>query len=71
MAFDYRKLKGKITEVFGTQDRFAQKIGMAPNTLSLKINGKSEFSQGEIACISDALLIDKQDIPIYFFTQRV
>ena len=71
MAFDYSKLKGKITELFGTRDKFAQKLGIAPNTLSLKLNGKGEFSQGEIAKMSDVLQIDKQDIPTYFFTRQV
>lgn len=71
VSFNYRKLKGRIVEKYGTQDKFAQELGITPNTLSLKLNGKGEFSQGEIAKMSDILLIKKQDIPTYFFTQKV
>lgn len=71
MAFDYSKLKGRITEMFGTQDKLAQAIGITSPTLSLKLRGKSEFSQNEIAKLSEILAIDKQDISTYFFTLKV
>lgn len=35
MKYSYSKLKGKIAEVFGTQERFAQAIGISPALLAL------------------------------------
>ena len=49
MAFDYSKLRGKIKEVFGTQDKFAKALGISRATLSLKLNNISEFTQQEMA----------------------
>jgi len=71
MDFDYRKLKGKIKEIFDTQDAFAKALGISNVTLSLKLNNKAEFSQKEIDKASDLLKIKKEEIPIYFFTQKV
>ena len=70
MVFDYRKLKGKIKEVFDTQSAFAKALGISNVTLSAKLNNKAEFSQKEIDKASDLLKIKKEEIPIYFFTQK-
>lgn len=69
--YNYNKLKGKIVEILGTQDKLAQKLGMTSATLSLKLNGKSDFSQGEIEKMSEILAIEKPDIATYFFTLQV
>lgn len=37
MKYSYSKLKGKIAEVFGTQERFAQAIGISPAALSASL----------------------------------
>lgn len=68
MAYDYRKLRGRIKEKCGTQDIFAEKIGIGRVTLSQRLNNQSEFSQDEIYKSCDVLEINKEDIPIYFFT---
>jgi UV DNA damage repair endonuclease len=68
---DYRKLKGKITEVFTTQSAFAKALDVAPATLSLKLNNKSEWSTGEIAKACDLLNIPLVDAHLYFFTLKV
>ena len=52
LAFDYSKLRGKIKEVFGTQDKFAKALGISGATLSLKLNNISEFTQQEMAARS-------------------
>ena len=71
MAFDYRKLRGKIKEVFGTQDNFAKALGIGRVSLSQRLNNYLDFSQREInkACI--LLNISKEEIPTYFFTIKV
>lgn len=68
MAYDYRKLRGKIKEICGTQDTFAEKIGLGRVTLSQRLNNQSEFSQDEIYRACDVLGLKKEEIPSYFFT---
>lgn len=71
MTYDYRKLRGRIKEKCGTQDILAKKIGIGRVTLSQRLNNQSEFSQDEIYKSCDVLEINKEDIPIYFFTLLV
>lgn len=71
MAFDYRKLLGRITEKAGTQANFAKKMNLSERTVSLKLNGKVVFKQDEIIRASEVLEIPKEEIGIYFFTPNV
>ena len=71
MAFCYDKLKGRITEVCGTKQHFAELMGISKATMSAKINNKSEFTQPEIAKAIAILNLEKSDIPTYFFTFEV
>lgn len=70
-SFNYRKLKGRIREIFNTQSAFAEAMGISTTSLSAKLNNKIEFSQKEIDKASDLLKIKKEEIPIYFFTPEV
>jgi transcriptional regulator with XRE-family HTH domain len=67
MAFDYSKLRGKIREMCQTQENFAEKIGLSKVSLSVKLNNKVPFTQGEIHAACDVLGIDRSDIAEYFF----
>ena len=71
MAFDYSKLRGKIKEVYGTQDNFATKLGIGRVSLSQRLNNFLDFSQEEINKSCEILGIKKEEIPIYFFTPKV
>lgn len=71
MAFDYRKLKGKIVEEYGTQGCFAKALGVSERTLSLKLNNKVFFTQNEMKKCSELLNIDLDKILIYFFKEKV
>lgn len=71
MAFNYNKLRGKIKEVCGTQDNFAKAIGIGRVSLSQRLNNILDFSQEEIHKSCEILGIDKEDIPVYFFTLEV
>ena len=71
MAYDYRKLRGKIKEVCGTQDVFSEKLGIGRVSLSKRLNNQQEFSQDEILAACDILSIDREEIPTYFFTLKV
>ena len=41
--FDYRKLDGKITEVYKTQYKFAEALGISKASISAKLNNKTDF----------------------------
>lgn len=71
MSYDYNKLRGKIKEVCGTQFIFSEKLGIGRVSLSQRLNNRLEFSQDEMLRACDILGIDRQDIPIYFFTLKV
>ena len=45
MSASYAKLRGKIKEKFGSQDSFAAAMEMDRSTLSLKLNGKSDWTR--------------------------
>ena len=71
MAFNYNKLRGKIVEVFGTQDNFAKKLGISTNALSRKLNNKISLSQKEVIQWAELLGICEKDYKAYFFTVEV
>ena len=69
--FDYSKLRGRIKEVFGTQDNFAKKVKMGRVGVSQRLNNLIDFSDKEILRWSNALKIELEGIPLYFFTPKV
>lgn len=71
MSYDYSKLNGKIREVCKTQEKFALKLGIGRTTLSLRLNGKREFSQSEIKKSVEILGIPHTEINEYFFIEKV
>jgi hypothetical protein len=71
MAYDYRKLLGKIVEVFGKQYVFADKMDWSERTCSLKLCGKVEWKQSDISKACGILEIPINDISTYFFNQKV
>jgi hypothetical protein len=71
MAFNYNKLRGRIREVFGTQDKFAKAMGMANSTLSLKLNNCTEFTQQEMYRALELLHEPHHMVNYYFFTLEV
>ncbi len=71
MEYSYNKLKGKISEVFGTQERFAKEIGISPAALSARLNNITGFTQDEIARACIVLGIPAEQISPYFFTHSV
>ena len=71
MGFAYNKLKGKIKEVYGTQEAFAIAMGMGRTTLHSKLHNITEFTQSEMLRALELLHLEKADIDIYFFTPKV
>lgn len=71
MNFNYAKLRGKIREIYGTEYKFAQAMGIPKNSLSKRLNNKIEFSQSEIKKAAELLHIPPEEIILYFFTPQV
>lgn len=71
MIFDYRKLRGKIVEIYGSQTAFVKEFGVSENTFSMKVNNKVRFSANDIIKICRMLDIPKNEIGEYFFTPKV
>ena len=67
----YRKLKGKITEVFELQENFAKALEIDPSSLSAKLNNKSPWKREEIEKSCELLGIPIEEVYLYFFTQKV
>lgn len=71
MAYDYRKLRGRIIEKYGTLKGFAVDMKWSDRTLSLKMNCKVFWKQPEIMKAAKLLDIPFDEIMDYFFKQNV
>lgn len=68
MNYTYDKLRGRIIEKYGSQEKFAEVIGMSSTSMSKKMKGKTGFSQKDIIKWSELLNISKEEFSEYFFT---
>lgn len=68
---NYSKLRGKIKEVFGTQESFAEAMGMNKVSMSHRLNGKLEWKTTEIYQACKLLQIPLEDNASYFFVPEV
>ena len=71
MPYDYRKLRGRIREKFGTQAEFSRNIGLSEVSVSNKLNNVVDWGQDEMESAIGALEIPFSDIHSYFFTHLV
>lgn len=67
MQYAYRKLRGRITEVFGTQAAFALALGISKNSVSKKLTGKTEFSQSDVERWAELLHINRCEYGEFFY----
>lgn len=67
MPYTYNKLRGRIVEKYGTQEKFAEALGMTKQGISLKMTGKTAFSQNDINRWCELLGIKTEQIADYFF----
>lgn len=61
MALNRCRLLGKLAENGMSQNVLASVIGISPNSMSAKINGKSSFNLVQVEKICAALHIDNMD----------
>ena len=66
--YQYKKLRGRIIEKFGTQEKFAKRIGISENSLSKKMQCKTGISQSDIHLWAELLDISICEYGEYFFT---
>lgn len=71
MAIDYSKLRGKIKEVYNTQQAFADAMGMKRASLSQRLTGAVEWKTPEVIKACGLLDIELSDAHLYFFTLKV
>lgn len=67
MQYSYRKLRGRIKEIFGTQAAFAKEVGLSKISVSKKLSGKTEFIQSDIERWAKILGIKREEYVEYFF----
>ena len=67
MAYDYRKLCGKIVEKYGVLKDFAVAMGWSERTLSLKMSCKVFWKQPEITKAAILFEIPFNEVTEYFF----
>lgn len=65
---EYRKLRGRIIEVFGNYGDFAKAMGFSQQTLSNKLCHKIDFSMKQMTKACGLLNIGHDEIFDYFFT---
>ncbi|MBQ0112379.1 MAG: DUF739 family protein [Bacteroidales bacterium] len=70
MTFNYRKLKGRIIEIFGNQENFASEIGISTNALSRKLNNKIALSQSDIVTWASKLNVADDEYKDFFFMPK-
>ena len=63
MTFD--KLKGKMTERHVSQGKLAESLGITTQSLNAKLNGRTQFTLGEVIAITDILRLDNP-VDIFF-----
>lgn len=68
MKFNYSKLKGRITEMFGTQKAFCEQMEMNEPVLSHKLRNSRKWTQEDILKATEVLAIPQEEIAAYFFT---
>jgi hypothetical protein len=67
---NYSKLKGKITEVFGTNKDFAAAMGMDAASISFRLNNQIPWKHEEIEKACSLLGIPIQEVHLYFFSRK-
>ena len=71
VSFEYSELIKLMRYKYETQDNFAKALGIGRVSLSRRLNNKLEFTQEEILKAAKLLEIPKEEIPYYFFNEKV
>ena len=67
-----RKLLKSKQSLYGDTDaRLAAFLGITPQTFSLKVNNKAEFTVGEIKKIRGRYHLTEEEVTAIFFSEKV
>lgn len=66
--FDYSKLYGKIREVYGTQEAFADAMEMSRTAVNARLKQNIEWKSPEIVKACELLNIPLDEAHFYFFS---
>lgn len=69
VKLDNQNLKNRIKEIYGNQINFAKEMGLSERSISLKLTGTRQWTQGEIYRAKELLMIEDKDIAKYFFAK--
>lgn len=69
--FDYSFLKGRIVEIYGNQEKFAEKLGISRQSLSQKMTQRTQWKQKEICRSISLLSLNSAEVVSCFFTLKV
>lgn len=69
VKLDNQNLKNRIKEIYGNQINFAKEMGLSERSISLKLTGTRQWTQGEIYRAKELLKIEDKDIAKYFFAK--
>ena len=67
MARYYGRIRGKIKEVFGSIEHFAEACGKSTSIISKKLNGKIKINADDIELWCKLLGISIESVHEYFF----
>ena len=70
-SYDYRKLRGRIKEKFGTQAEFSKRQGISDVSVSNKLNNVVDWGQEEMEHAISVLDIPESDIHAYFLLTKL
>lgn len=68
---EYRKLRGRIIEKYGTLNAFFETLDISRVQASKKINGNAGFSQDDIWDWCNRLDISTDEIGSFFYAHKV
>ena len=66
--YDYRKLRGQMTEHYGTFGKLAKAINMGTTTLHSRLDGNRFFDQTEIETIAKMLNLNSNGVNDVFYS---
>ena len=71
LSRDNLNLRGRIIQKYGSQGAFAKRLGKSEQTVTAKLNGRSQFTQEDILNWCNALDIIAEDVGEYFFAEKL
>lgn len=69
--YDHSKLRGRITEKYGTISAFSEALGLSLTSVSDKLNEKTGFSRDDIEKWSGLLDISNAEIGLFYFSKSL